>query len=301
MDAVFAVRPQPGDSEQLGSYLLRLAHRNHLSLRQVLKATLPTRHLRARTNFLTLRDQEVDSFADRLDLTPQQVEGMLFWTESQTGGPSKADGSIPTRRDLGTNTGIAKLSSRRCPHCLAESREPAWPREWRLLWLMCCTTHKTLMEPFCPECESPWLHFHPQGNEKPGKPFVRQGAIPPPLDRCHGQKPNGTWCNREVRQAPRVAAPQPLVAATERFESDFKTALEAGATWVEAASTIWRRITSPWYLRAENLPDHAQEILFESGLKSSDSTSMSANHMKRIILQHELLEQQENQSKDLND
>lgn len=192
MDGTRAPRTLPlridlGDGEALDSWLLRLAHRNGMSLRWLTTAL---------------------GFGDRLTvwrnyaLTWKLPPELLRRIETQTGLPAAAlDTAVLDQFDrLGWRP---VPGSRFCPPCLREL-EGRWPIRWQLPYTFACPTHHTLLAVLCPAC-----------HRTPRSLISERSGLAPPTRCTLGTTRHASACDADLLTHPTL----PLDPADPRLDT----------------------------------------------------------------------------------
>jgi hypothetical protein len=179
-----------GDGEALDSWLLRLAHRNRISLRWLLE-----------TLGLAERVQRVWRNHALVAGIPASL---LRQIESQTGlTPHGLDGAVLDQFEpLGWKP---TAGSWYCTACLRES-DGRWPIRWQLPYTFACTRHRCLLAGSCPVCgRTP----HSGISEKSGLLPPRRCALRP--------RPQEDICEADLLTGPvvRLTRADPRLAAQE--------------------------------------------------------------------------------------
>ncbi|MFF4179597.1 TniQ family protein [Streptomyces sp. NPDC001750] len=173
-DATAGLRPfglslDPLQGESLAGFVLRLAHRLHVSPNELARQTGLTeqdRLGRARASLSTwLSPSEVSSFALTTRLDPREVRAMTlepFASRYPPAARSIADVRAGRVYSMHTDRWLFPTTARYCPHCLVgdgsdiqHAHGGPWQILWRLPVVFACPLHKVFLEHLCPHCRKP--------------------------------------------------------------------------------------------------------------------------------------------------
>ncbi|MFB6811189.1 TniQ family protein [Streptomyces sp. NPDC056387] len=165
----FGLSLDPLEGESLAGFVLRLAHRLHISPHELARQTGLTeqdRLGRARASLSTLLSpDEVRLFALTTRLAPREVRAMTLEPLASRYPPaarSLDDVRAGRVYSMHTDGWLFATTARYCPHCLAgdgSAIQNAHGGPWKILWrlpvVFACPLHKVFLEHLCPHCHKP--------------------------------------------------------------------------------------------------------------------------------------------------
>lgn len=165
----FGLSLDPLEGESLTGFVLRLAHRLHVSPLELARLTGLTeqdRLGRARASLSTLlTPAQINRFAATARLTPGEVRAMTLEPFASRYPPAAR--SLESVRagkvySMHTDGWLFATTARYCPHCLAgdgSDIQHAYGGSWQILWrlpvVFACPLHKVFLEHLCPRCRKP--------------------------------------------------------------------------------------------------------------------------------------------------
>lgn len=160
---VLPVHPKLLPDELLTSWIVRLAHANHMKVH-----TLAT--MLAGANWAPFWNRDLDRSASQglllklAELTATSLERIQEATVTEAAsrlvGWHQPKGSTPWVLPLGVwHRKRRAFGTQFCPLCLHMDAQPYYRRAWRLAFYTECEMHHVLMEDRCPACKQPICFF----------------------------------------------------------------------------------------------------------------------------------------------
>ncbi|MHB9857257.1 TniQ family protein [Streptomyces sp. YIM S03343] len=165
----FGLSLDPLKGESLTGFVLRLAHRLHISPHELARLTGLTeqdRLGRARASLSTrLTPAEIKNFAATTRLDPREVRAMTLEPLASRYPPaarSVANVRAGKVYSMHTDGWLFATTARYCPRCLAgdgsdiqSAHGGPWQILWRLPVVFACPLHEVFLEHLCPHCHKP--------------------------------------------------------------------------------------------------------------------------------------------------
>jgi hypothetical protein len=181
------LRVAPSDGEALDSWLVRLAHRNRVSVPRLARVLGFGDRLRVWHNYA---------------LTWRLPASLLRRIEAQTGlAPGALGAAVLDQFDA---LGWKPIpGSRYCPACLTESGG-TWPLRWQLPYTFACLAHRCLLAVLCPACQ-----------RTPRSRLSERSGLAPPTRCTLGTSRHGNPCGADLLtgRSPRLHADDARLAA----------------------------------------------------------------------------------------
>ncbi|MFE4867791.1 TniQ family protein [Streptomyces sp. NPDC056682] len=262
-----AVAPLPGEALEswIGAYARRLRVTNNDFLTAVRLAGTRASHLALR-----LTAAEIAALERATGVGRQVLTGMTL--EPYDG---LAVAILPDRRKLSRPPAwrFSGSRARYCPACLGQNagRGPVF---WRLPWAFACTTHRTLLLDFCPDC-----HRAPN-------PWNARRLGPRETGACTRDGSNVGFraaCGADLTQAPVTPLPAagPILAAqrhiTTLLAAEAPSRPAALAEFKQLYALAWR-ILRGLHTVADRAPEAVQTVLAECGGVLPQLTSEDVGH-----------------------
>ncbi|MFF3733307.1 TniQ family protein [Streptomyces sp. NPDC002476] len=227
----FGLSLDPLEGESLAGFVLRLAHRLHISPHELARQTGLTeqdRLGRARASLSTLLSPaEVSHFALTTRLDPREVRAMTLEPLACRYPPAaRSIDEVRAGRvySMHSDRWLFPTTARYCPHCLAgdgsdiqNAHGGPWQILWRLPVVFACPLHKVFLEHLCPHCRKP-INFSSRTQlvPRPAATGVHPAHCRSSLTQDVPTSRPGTPCGAPLVHDPRHHQPGPALLELQR-------------------------------------------------------------------------------------